>query len=51
MDYQEVMVIMSHCKNRENNVWYEFNDSSCNICDKKDIYRGSPYLLLYERIF
>ena len=42
---------VAFCKNRENNVWYEFNDSSCNICNKKDIYRGSPYLLLYERIF
>ena len=42
---------VAFCKNRENNVWYVFNDSCCNICNKKDIYRGSPYLLLYERIF
>ena len=38
------------CKHKELNVWYEFNDCSCNKCNKKDIYRGSPFLLLYEKI-
>ena len=42
---------VAFCKNKENNTWYEFNDSFCSECDKKEIYRGSPYLLLYEREF
>ena len=42
---------VAFCKNKENNTWYEFNDSLCIECNKKEIYRGSPYLLLYERIF
>ena len=41
---------VAFCKNRENK-WYEFNDSSCYECKKSDANRGSPYLLLYERIF
>ena len=42
---------VAFCKNKENKTWYEFNDSFCSECDKEEIYRGSPYLLLYERIF
>ena len=38
------------CRNKENK-WYVFNDSSCGECSKNDIYGGSPYLLLYERIY
>ena len=41
---------VAFCKNRENK-WYEFNDSSCYECKKSDANRGSPYLLLSERIF
>ena len=41
---------VTYCRNRENK-WYEFNDSSCRECIRSSINRGSPYLLLYERIF
>ena len=41
---------ITFCLNKENNKWYEFNDSKVNICKKEDIYAGSPYLLLYEII-
>ena len=41
---------VAFCKNRENGQWYNFNDSSCIKCDKNMIYRGTPYLLLYEKI-
>ena len=40
----------AYCKNKETGEWYNFNDSICKICNKKDIYMGSPYLLLYEKI-
>ena len=39
------------CRHREKNVWYEFNDSSVRECNRNEIYRRNPYLLLYERIF
>ena len=41
---------ITYCLNKENNKWYEFNDSKVNICEEEDIYKGSPYLLLYEMI-
>ena len=42
---------IAFCRNIKENKWYEFNDSSCHSCSKSNIYGGSPYLLLYERIF
>ena len=43
---------VAFCRNKENDKWYEFNDSSCSeVKNKNTIYGGSPYLLLYERIF
>ena len=43
---------VAFCRNRDTDKWYEFNDSSCSeVKDKKRIYGGSPYLLLYERFF
>ena len=42
---------VAFCRHREKNIWYEFNDSFVSECSKNNIYRGSPYLLLYERIF
>ena len=42
---------VAFCRNTQTNTWYEFNDSFCSECNKREIYRGSPYLLLYERIF
>ena len=42
---------VAFCKNKNNNKWYLFNDSECKECDKNEIHYGSPYLLLYERIF
>ena len=41
---------ITFCLNKKNNKWYEFNDSKVNICEEEDIYKGSPYLLLYEII-
>ena len=42
---------ITFCKNKNNKKWYSFNDSKCNEVDKKEeIYRGSPYILLYEKI-
>ena len=42
---------VAFCKNKKNDKWYLFNDSFCQECDKNSIYNGTPYLLLYERIF
>ena len=42
---------IAYCRHRENGKWYNFNDSSCSECNENDIYGGSPYLLLYERIY
>jgi len=41
---------IAYCKHRLENQWYKFNDSQCEKCIKDDIYKDSPYLLLYERI-
>ena len=42
---------VAFCRNTQTNTWYEFNDSIVNISNIKEIHDGSPYLLLYERIF
>ena len=41
---------ITFCLNKGNNEWYEFSDSDVNKREEKDIYKGSPYLLLYEII-
>ena len=41
---------IAYCRNKLNGLWYNFNDSSVRQCDKREIYNGSPYLLLYEQI-
>jgi ubiquitin C-terminal hydrolase len=41
---------IAYCKHRETGEWFNFNDSSCRKCYKDDIYGGSPYLLLYEKL-
>jgi len=41
---------VAYCKHKETGEWYNFNDSTCKSCNKSDIYGGSPYLLLYEKI-
>ena len=41
---------IAYCRNKMTGMWYNFNDSFVRLCDKKDIYRGSPYLLVYEQI-
>ena len=41
---------ISYCKHRLTGKWYKFNDSSCSECNGNEIYTGSPYLLLYEKI-
>ena len=42
---------VAFCKHRETGEWYNFNDSSCKKCtNQNEIYEGSPYLLLYEKI-
>ena len=42
---------VAFCCNIQENKWYEFNDSFVNECSKNSIYNGSPFFLLYERIF
>ena len=42
---------IAYCKHKEIDLWYLFNDSLCTPCNKYDIYKGNPYLLIYERIF
>ena len=42
---------IAYCKHRITEKWYKFNDSSVSECSGRDIYGGSPYLLLYEKIF
>ena len=41
---------IAYCRHRETGEWYKFNDSSYSKCNASDIYNGSPYLLLYEKI-
>ena len=41
---------VAFCRHRESGNWYRFNDSSFSKCNKSEIYGGSPYLLLYEKI-
>jgi len=41
---------IAYCKHRETGQWYNFNDSSVRKCNQSEIYGGSPYLLLYEKI-
>ena len=41
---------VAFCRNKSNGKWYNFNDSSVRQCNQRDIYGGSPYLLLYEKI-
>ena len=42
---------IAYCKNKENNIWYKFNDSIVTPVKKKsEISEGNPYLLLYEKI-
>ena len=38
------------CKNLKDEKWYNFNDSMVVETDKSNIYSGTPYLLLYEKI-
>ena len=38
------------CKNLNDEKLYNFNDSMCVETDKSNIYSGTPYLLLYEKI-
>ena len=40
---------VAYCKH-PNGKWFIFNDSTVNECSKNNIYGGSPYLLLYEKI-
>ena len=41
---------IAFCKNKQTEEWYNFSDSSCIKCKASDISKGSPYLLLYEKI-
>ena len=40
---------IAYCKDRKTNEWYKFNDSQVEACSNYDIYKDSPYLLLYEK--
>ena len=41
---------IAYCKHRLTQQWYYFSDSSFRKCNASEIYGGSPYLLLYEKI-
>ena len=41
---------IAYCRHNQTGKWYNFNDSSCRECNKSEIYNGSPYLLIYEKI-
>ena len=42
---------IAYCLNKNNNTWYEFNDSFCyEIKDMDELKENSPYLLIYELI-
>ena len=41
---------IAYCRHRLTGQWYEYNDSSSHECKASEIYGGSPYLLLYEKI-
>ncbi len=41
---------IAYCRNKQTGMWYNFNDSFVRLCDKNEIYRGSPYLLVYKKI-
>ena len=41
---------IAYCRNKQTGMWYNFNDSFVRLCDKNEIDRGSPYLLVYEQI-
>jgi ubiquitin C-terminal hydrolase len=41
---------IAYCKHRLTDKWYKYNDSKCKECSHHEIYKDSPYLLLYERI-
>jgi ubiquitin C-terminal hydrolase len=42
---------ITFCKHKEKEKWYSFSDSTCKeIQNKDEIYRGSPYILLYEKL-
>ena len=41
---------IAFCRHRNERQWYKFNDSTFKKCSGDEIYGGSPYLLLYEKI-
>ena len=41
---------INYCWNKENQKWYKFNDSYFSESQANDIFIGSPYLLLYEKL-
>ena len=41
---------IAYCKHRSTNKWYKFNDSECKESSNNNIYKDSPYLLLYEKV-
>ena len=40
----------AYCLDKKNNKWYRFDDSSCKECDRYELKKYSPYLLIYELI-
>ena len=41
---------IAYCLDKKNDNWCKFDDSSCRFCDKYELKRDSPYLLIYELI-
>ena len=40
----------AYCLNKKIDKWYIFDDTSCKECDKYELRRHNPYLLIYELI-
>ena len=41
---------ITYCWNKENQKWYKFNDSNFSESQANDIFIGSPYILIYEKL-
>ena len=41
---------VAYCLNQEYVKWYKFDDSTLNACDKYELNKDSPYILVYELI-
>ena len=41
---------VAFCRNKINDKWYCYNDSSVTLCNEKEFLKGVPYILFYQEI-